>query len=266
GAEPARTFYLRSFADCRAILARAAAARRAVVLGASFIALEVAASLRSRGIEVHVVGRDSAPLQRVLGETVGAFVRRVHESHGVTFHLETTIASIAGPKVTLGNGTTLDADFVVIGAGVQPSDELARAAGIAVGNGVSVDDYLMTNADGIYAAGDIASWPDARSGGRLRVEHWVVAQRQGETAARNMLGAREKFAAVPFFWSQHFDLTINYVGHASAWDNARVDGDMEQRNCTIRYEQSGRVVAVATIGRDVESLNAELQLERERPT
>ena len=263
GAEPDRVFYLRSWADSRAILARAAAARRVVVLGASFIALEVAAALRARGLDVHVVGRDFIPMRRVLGERAGEFLRRLHESRGTVFHLGKTIAHIAGRTVALSDGTTLEADLVVIGAGVRPVDELARAAGIATNNGVTVDDYLMTSADGIYAAGDIATWPDRRSGGRLRVEHWVVAQRQGATAARNMLGARERFAAVPFFWTQQFDVTINYVGHAAGWDRVSIDGDLEQRDCAIRYEQGGRVAAVATISRDIESLRAELELERD---
>ena len=120
----------------------------------------------------------------------------------------------------------------------------------------------MTSANGIYAAGDIACWPDQRSGERLRVEHWVVAQRQGATAARNMLGARERFTAAPFFWTQQFDVTINYVGHASGLDRIRIDGDLEKRDCAIRYERDGRLAAVATIARDIESLKAELELEQ----
>ena len=262
GAEPDRVLYLRSVTDCRAIIARATSAQRVVVLGSSFIAMEVAASLRTRGLDVHIVGRDSVPMRRVLGEQVGEFLRRVHESRGIHFHLGKTIERIAGSTITLSDGTTLDADFVVVGAGVRPVDDLARAAGIAVDNGVTVDEYLMTSAKDIYAAGDIAAWPDRRSGERLRVEHWVVAQRQGETAARNILGARERYTAVPFFWTQQFDVTINYVGHASAWDRVRVEGDLEQRDCTIRYERGGRLLAIATMSRDLESLKAELELER----
>ena len=261
GAEPDRVLYLRSVTDCRAIIARATAAQRVVVLGSSFIAMEVAASLRTRGLDVHVVGLDSVPMLRVLGEQVGEFLRRVHESRGIHFHLGKTIERIAGKTITLSDSTKLDADFVVVGVGVRPVDDLARAAGLAVNNGVTVDEYLMTSANGIYAAGDIAAWPDRRSGERLRVEHWVVAQRQGETAARNMLGARETFAAVPFFWTHQFDVTINYVGHATAWDHVRIDGDLEQRDCTIRYERSGRLLAAATMSRDLDSLKAELQLE-----
>ena len=262
GAEPDRVFYLRSVADCRAIIAATASAKRIAILGSSFIALEVAASLRTRGLEVHVVGRDSVLMRRVLGERVGALLRTVHESRGVVFHLGKTIARIDKQSVSLDDGTTLNADFVVVGAGVRPVDDLARAASLATNNGVAVDEYLMTSADGIYAAGDIASWPDKRSGERMRVEHWVVAQRLGETAARNILGARERFTAVPFFWTQQFDVTINYVGHASSWDNMRVDGDIEQRDCAIRYERGGRLLAAATISRDMASLLAELELER----
>lgn len=262
GAEPDRVLYLRSVTDCRAIIAHATAAQRVVVLGSSFIAMEAAASLRTRGLEVHIVGRDSVPMRRVLGEQVGEFLRRVHESRGIRFHLGKTIERVAGQTISLSDGTTLDADFVVVGAGVRPVDDLARAAGIAVNNGITVDEYLMTSANGIYAAGDIAAWPDRRTGERLRVEHWVVAQRQGETAARNMLGARERFAAVPFFWTQQFDVTINYVGHATAWDHIRIDGNLEQRDCTIRYEGSGRLLAAATMSRDLESLETELELER----
>ena len=262
GAEPDRVLYLRSVPDSRAIIARATAAQRVVVLGSSFIAMEVAASLRTRGLDVHVVGLDSVPMERVLGKQVGEFLRRVHESHGVHFHLGTTIERIAGQSIVLNDGTKLDADFVVVGVGVRPVDDLARAAGLAVENGVTVDEYLMTSANGIYAAGDIAAWPDRRSGQRLRVEHWVVAQRQGETAARNMLGVREKFTAVPFFWTHQFDVTINYVGHASASDDIRIDGDLERRDCTIRYERGGRLLAAATMSRDLENLKAELELER----
>ena len=261
GAEPDRVFYLRSWADCRAIIARAAGAQRVAILGTSFIAMEVAASLRARGLDVHVIGRDSVPMRRVLGERVGEFLRKLHESRGIVFHFGNSIASIAGPRVTLSDATTLDADLVVVGAGVRPLDNLAREAGLGVDNGVTVDERLMTSADGIYAAGDIAAWPDQRSGERVRVEHWVLAQRQGETAARNMLGAQERFTAAPFFWTQQFDVTINYVGHASSWDAVRVDGDIEQRDCAIRYERGGRLLAVATISRDLDSLKAELQLE-----
>jgi len=233
------------------------------VIGASFIGLEVAAALRARSIQVDVVAPDSRPMQHVLGPQMGDFVRALHEEHGVRFHLEDTVQAIDGTRMMLRSGLALDADLVVMGVGVRPRTELAEAAGLALDRGVLVNNYLETGAPGVYAAGDIARWPDPRIGAAIRVEHWVVAQRQGQTAARNMLGYREKFDAVPFFWSQHYDVQINYVGHAEAWDRIEVDGDIEARDCLLRYKRQGRVLAIATIFRDVESLKAELAMERE---
>jgi NADPH-dependent 2,4-dienoyl-CoA reductase/sulfur reductase-like enzyme/nitrite reductase/ring-hydroxylating ferredoxin subunit len=257
----ARLFYLRTFADSRAILAAAESAKAAVIVGASFIGLEVAASLRVRGLGVHVVGLERVPLERAMGGEVGTFLRTVHESHGVTFHLGQSVSRVNGNQVTLTDGTTLQADFVVLGVGVKPAIALAEQAGLTIDHGVSVNQFLETSAPGIFAAGDIARWPDPHSGDRIRVEHWVVAERQGQAAARNMLGLREPFAAVPFFWSQHYDVVINYVGHAEKYDTATIEGTLASHDCAVTYRRDGRALAVATISRDLQSLEAERAME-----
>ena len=258
--------YLRSLGDSRAIIEAAGHARRAVVIGASFIGLEVAASLRTRGLDVTVVGPEARPLERVLGPEMGDFVRSLHEEHGVAFRLEQTVARVDSDSVTLTSGERLEAQLVVAGIGVRPETGLAEQAGIATDRGILVNEYLETNVPGIYAAGDNARWPDVRTGEQVRVEHWVVAQRQGQTAARNMIagsgGERERFDAVPFFWSQHYDVAISYVGHAARWDSLHIDGDIAGRDCELIYREGGHVRAVATIFRDRESLAAELALER----
>jgi apoptosis-inducing factor 3 len=261
GAAPSQVFYLRSFADSKAIVAKAASAKQVVVVGASFIGLEVTASLRARGVAVHVVAPEAAPMERILGSELGSFVRRLHESHGVVFHLGETVRRIDGDKVALTGGQTIETDLIVVGAGVRPSVSLAEQAGLRMDRGIAVDEYLETSAPGVFAAGDVARWPDPHTGERIRVEHWVVAERQGQTAAKNMLGLRERFEAVPFFWSQHYDVPINYVGHAEKWDTITILGDIDKRDCSLSYKRDGRTLALATIFRDLESLVAESEME-----
>jgi NADPH-dependent 2,4-dienoyl-CoA reductase/sulfur reductase-like enzyme len=263
GAEQPHVRTLRTLSDCRAIIERAKTARRAVVLGASFIGLEVAAALRAREIEVHVVAPEKRPMERILGPQMGDFVRTLHEEHGVVFHLEDAASAIDGNQVSLKGGSTLAADLVVAGIGVRPRIELAERAGLTVDRGVVVNAYLETSAPAIWAVGDIARWPDPYSGESIRVEHWVVAERQGQTAALNMLGHRERFTAVPFFWSQHYDIPINYVGHAETWDQLAIEGDIAARDCLLRFKRHGRVLAVASLFRDVDSLRAEVTMERD---
>ena len=264
GADQPHVHTLRSLADSRAIIKAAESARRALVIGASFIGLEVAASLRARKLEVDVVAPEERPMERILGREMGDFVRSLHEQNGVNFHLRDTVEKFDGRRALLKSGGAIEADLVVIGIGVRPRVALAEEAGLATDRGVSVNAYLETSAPGIFAAGDIARWPDPHSAANIRVEHWVVAERQGQTAARNMLGQGERYEAVPFFWSQHYDVPINYIGHAEAWDEIDVDGSVAGRDCLLRYRKGGRALAVASIYRDLDNLRAELAMEQGR--
>src|SRR5262249_5169312 len=262
GADQPHVYVLRSLADSRAIIAKAQTSRRALVLGASFIGLEVAAALRTRDIEVHVVAPERRPLERVLGREFGDAIRAIHEEHGVIFHLQETATAIDGKSVKLKSGATLPAELVVVGIGVRPRTQLAERAGLKIDRGVAVNEYLETSVPVIFAAGDIARWPVAQTGEHLRIEHWVVAERQGQTAARNMLGQGRRFSQVPFFWSQHYDVPINYIGHAETWDDLDIEGNIESRDCLVRYRRNGKVLAVASIFRDVDSLREEAAMER----
>jgi len=234
-----------------------------VVIGGSFIGLETAASLRTRELEVHVVTPETVPLERVMGHELGEFIRTLHEQKGVHFHFGRKPARIEADAVLLDDDSRLAADLVVIGVGVRPRLALAEEARLSIDRGVVVDEWLETSVAGIFAAGDIARWPDAHTGDRIRVEHWVVAERMGQTAARNILGARERFDDVPFFWSAHYDVSINYVGHAERWDTAIMDGDPAKHDVAVRFDSAGKPLALATIFRDGESLDFEIALENE---
>ena len=193
---------------------------------------------------------------------MGDFIRGLHEQNGVIFHLQETANRIDGRQVRLKGGGMLDADLVVAGIGVRPRAEIAEQAGLMADRGVVVNKYLETSASHIFAAGDIARWPDPHAGESIRVEHWVVAERQGQAAALNMLGAKAAFADVPFFWSQHYDVPINYAGHAETWDDLTIEGDIPAKDCLLRFKRRGRTLAVASIFRDLENLQAELAMER----
>lgn len=262
GADQPHVHTLRTLADCRGIIASIKEAKRVAVIGASFIGLEVAASLRTRGIETHVIAPETVPMEKILGAEMGRFVRALHEERGVIFHLGEGVAGFEGKDVKLKSGASLKADLVVTGVGVRPRIALAEKAGLTIDRGVAVNAWLETSDPAILAAGDIARWPDPHTGQNIRVEHWVLAERHGQAAARILMGEREKFEGVPFFWSQHYDVPVNYVGHAESWDAIDIEGDIAARDCILRYRKNGRVLAAASICRDIASLQAELAMEK----
>lgn len=263
GADGDHVFVLRSLADSRAIIERAQKAKRAVVIGAGFIGLETAAALRERGIEVHVVAPDARPLEKVLGPDLGDFIRSLHEKHGVIFHLKTSVTRIEPGSVTLENGEEIAADLVIVGVGVRPRIALAKEAGLATDRGILVNECLETSAAGIFAAGDAAQWRDVATGETRHVEHWVVAQRHGQVVAENMLGAPQPFRSVPFFWSAHYDVSIRYVGYARGWDAIEIDGSIEKHDCAVGFKKDGKIIAIATIGRDIQALDCEVAMRRQ---
>lgn len=265
GAERAHVKTLRTLADSRAIIQAVGRAGKVVVVGSSFIGLEVAASLRARKLDVTVVGPDAVPLAKVLGEEVGRFVQGLHEEHGVRFQLGKGVTSIGERDVTLADGSTLEADVVVMGVGVAPRTQLAEAAGLRVDNGILVDSQLRTSVADVFAAGDVARYPDPISGKLARVEHWVHAERQGQAAARNLLGRGGAYTDAPFFWSQHYDVTLSYVGHAADWDRMETRGSLASRDFAAAYLKGDHIQAVVTAGRDDLSLRAEAAFEASDP-
>lgn len=264
GYDDARVRTLRSLADSRALIAAAANAKRAVIVGAGFIGLETAASLRRRGLEVDVVAPEAAPMIKLLGEQLSHAIQALHEKHGVRFHFGEKAEGFDGRQLKLSSGGVLEADLVILGVGVRPNVELAEKAELKVSNGVEVDAYLRTSDPHIFAAGDIARYPDAVSGETARVEHWVAAERQGQTAAMNMLDVQSPLTAAPFFWSNHYDLSLHYVGNAPSWDQVEIDGDVMRGDFTARYLRDGRVVAAVSAGRDKENLNIQIAMDDER--
>jgi apoptosis-inducing factor 3 len=256
--------YLRTLGDCRGIIDKVGNAKSAVVIGASFIGLEVAASLVGRGLQVHVVAPEKLPLERVLGAELGTLIRDLHQQQGVAFHLGRTAKAVDAKTVVLDDGTRIEADLVVAGIGVRPNLDLAESAGVIVDNGIAVNEFLETSVSGIFAAGDVARWPDAYSDARLRVEHWVVAERQGQVVARNMLGYRDRFDDIPFFWSAHYDkVSIHYTGHVERWDETKIEGDLMKMDCAVSYIVGGQRRAMATINRDHQNLENEVAMENE---
>lgn len=253
---------LRSIADAAAVAAEARPGARAVIVGASFIGLEAAAALRQRGVEVTIVAPEQEPFEGLFGAEVGGWFRQLHERHGVRFELGVAATGFERGEVGLADGRSVPADFVLLGIGVRPRTGLAEAAGLdLVGGGVRVDRYLETSVPGIFAAGDIAAYPDPLTGEPLRIEHWVVAVRQGQTVAANMLINERPFQAVPFFWTEQFGVALRYVGHAHRWDRVEIEGDVAQGAFIARYYDRDLHRASAGVGRDLAILEDERRFE-----
>jgi len=270
GAEPIRlpgfdapnVHVLRSLAQARALIAAAEGARTVAVVGASFIGLEVAASLRHRGLEVHVVAPETVPMERVLGRDLGMAIKALHEKHGVRFHLGQSVQGFDGRHLKLSIGDPLAVDLVVLGVGVRPRAQLAEAAGLKADKGVLVNWHLQTSDPNVWAAGDIARYPDPMTGRPIRVEHWVHAVRQGQVAAANMLGEPTPYDPAPFFWSNHYSMSIHYVGHAETVEATKVEGSIAEGQATVGLIEGGRRLAAASVGQDVRNLEIEVELEQ----
>jgi 3-phenylpropionate/trans-cinnamate dioxygenase ferredoxin reductase subunit len=260
-------YYLRTIRDARAIRDATQSASRVVVVGAGFIGAEVAASSRVRGLDVTVLEMLPVPLQRALGDEVGQIYGAIHRDHGVDLRLSEAIAEFRGgghlEQVVTTSGATIDSDIAVVGVGVQPEVAWLEGSGLALQNGVVVDEYTRTNLPDVFAAGDVANWWHPKLGERLRVEHYENAQNQGVAAAKSMLGQLEPYAPVPFFWSDQYDLTLQYVGHASGQDQVVFRGDVGSQKFLAFYVRHGRLRAALGINR-FRDVNAARRLIRDQ--
>lgn len=261
GIDLSHVHFLRSFSDCKALIEDLKIAKKVVIVGAGFIGLEAAAALTARKMNVCIVATGQFPLERLVGPEVGAFLKSVHETNGIQFRLGRTVERIEKNRIILDDQSSEPADLVLVATGIVPSTEFLSESEIKIENGVSVDEYLETTAKDVFAAGDLASWPSEVSGERVRIEHWVVAQRMGQVAAANMMGAKKRYSEIPFFWSQQFDVTLNYVGHATSFTHTRIYGRLAERDCAVAYLDKDTVKAVLTIGRDSQNLEIERALE-----
>jgi 3-phenylpropionate/trans-cinnamate dioxygenase ferredoxin reductase subunit len=249
---------LRTLADADRIIDESGSGQRAVLVGMGFIGCEVAASLRSRGVEVTVVEFFKTPLFRVLGEQVGRVFEAIHREQGVQMLFEESVAAFEGTRrvqrVVTSNGRRIECDFVVVGVGVEPASDIVAGSRVKVENGIVVDEYCQTNVDGIYAAGDVANHFHPVFGRLIRVEHWQNAIRQGGAAARSMLGKREPYEDIHWFWSDQYDYNVQYAGFHSGWDELVVRGNLDQRNFVVFYMQDQRIAAAVAFnrGRDVQ--------------
>ncbi len=260
GARRRGVFVLRSLRDADAIIAALSGAETVAVIGGSFLGLEVAASLRSRGLEVHVVAPETVLMARVFGPQIGAFLKRKHEEKGVVFHLGKTAVEVSGGKkasgLVLSDGSRIAAQVVVAGIGVVPAIGYLGKSGLVVNGAVPVDAGFRTPDPDIFAVGDIALVPDPLTGEARRVEHWVEAERQGRHAALGLAGVEEAFREIPFFWTNQHDVSIKYAGYASSFDRVVLRGDLEEEKVLAGYYREGALRAVASLGRTKEFMTA----------
>jgi 3-phenylpropionate/trans-cinnamate dioxygenase ferredoxin reductase subunit len=247
GADLPGVAYLRAMGESDALRAAITAASRVVVIGAGWIGSEVAASARHLGAEVAIVAPEAVPLVRVLGPEVGGVYRDLHAGHGVDLHLSTQIEAIVGDGAASGvrttDGVVIEGDLVVVGVGVTPRVELAKLAGLTVENGIVVDEFLATSVPDVFAAGDVAATWNTRYNKRIRMEHWANALNQGPVAARNMLGQHTAYEKLPYFYSDQYDLGMEYNGYADDWDRVVVRGDRSGREFLAFWLKDGRVLA-----------------------
>jgi len=254
GADLENVFTLRSLADCRRIKEAAGEGKRAVIVGASFIGMETAARLAGRGLAVTVTGMEDVPFARVLGPQVGRLLQRMQEENGVEFRLGRRLKGFAGSgaveAVLLDDGERIEADLVLQGVGVRPATDILKGVDLNEDGSVTVDGRLRL-ADGVYAAGDIARFPDWRTGEPIRIEHWRLAQQHGRAAARNMLGADAEFTSAPFFWTNQGGPSLGYVGYTRGWDEIIYQGDPSEGEFLAFYVKGGGIRAVAGLRREV---------------
>jgi apoptosis-inducing factor 3 len=249
-------FVLRSWSHAKSIISAMGNGKIAVIVGGGFIGLEAAASMRKRGLEVHVVMHEKYPMMRVFGERIGRYLQTVHEKEGVIFHPEKSLKEIIGinrvENAVMTDGNRIETDIVLVGVGILPAVDFLEGTGLVVDGAVPVDSRLQTKEPTIFAAGDIARVPTPPYGQSLRCEHWAVAERQGQHAARSMLGSEASYNEIPFFWTRQYEESLKYIGFAGEYENIAYRGNVEGGRFLAGFYREGRLQAVAGLRKDKE--------------